>query len=96
MTDNEQKIFDVLKEILEREFEIPADKINPEARLYEDLDIDSIDAVDMIVQLRPYLGDKRVTPEDFKQVRTVGDAAKVVAKLLESAPAAEQSEKTAP
>lgn len=95
MTDNEQKTFDVLKEILEREFDIPSEKITPDARLYDDLDIDSIDAVDMIVQLRPYLGEKRVAPENFKQVRTVGDVAAVVAALLEADPKAQQNAQAA-
>ncbi len=82
-SQNEQKIYDVLKDILVRDFEIPEEKIRPEARLYEDFDIDSIDAVDMIVQLKPYLGHRRVSPEAFKQVRTMGDVVAVVAKLLD-------------
>lgn len=54
-TPQEEKVYQVLSEILVNDFEIPADKIKPEARLYEDFDIDSIDAVDMIVQLKPHL-----------------------------------------
>ena len=65
------------------DFEIPADKIKPEARLYEDFDIDSIDAVDMIVQLKPHLGGRRISPEAFKQVRTLGDVVAVIARVLE-------------
>lgn len=80
---NEQKIYDILKDILVRDFEIPEEKIRPEARLYEDFDIDSIDAVDMIVQLKPYLEGRRVSPEAFKQVHTMGDVVTTVAKLLE-------------
>ena len=53
-TPQEEKVYQVLSEILVNDFEIPADKIKPEARLYEDFDIDSIDAVDMIVQLKPH------------------------------------------
>ncbi len=79
----EQKVYDVLSDILVNEFEIPADKIKPEARLYEDLDIDSIDAVDMIVQLKPLLGGRRVSPEAFKQVRTFGDVVRVIAKIMD-------------
>ena len=80
---NEQKIYDILKDILVRDFEIPEEKIRPEARLYEDFDIDSIDAVDMIVQLKPYLEGRRVSPEAFKQVRTMGDVVTTVATPLE-------------
>ncbi len=82
MTPNEQKIYDVLKDILVRDFEIAEADIRPEGRLYEDYDIDSIDAVDMIVQLRPYLGSRRLSPEAFKQVRTLGDVVAVIAAVL--------------
>jgi acyl carrier protein len=61
-----------LTALMVEHFEIDADRIRPAARLYEDLDIDSIDAVDMVVQLRPLLG-KRLQPEVFKTVRTVQD-----------------------
>lgn len=48
-TPQEEKVYAALSKILTNEFDIPAEKIRPEARLYEDFDIDSIDAVDMIV-----------------------------------------------
>lgn len=68
-------------------FEIDRERILPSARLYEDLDIDSIDAVDMIVQLRPLLG-KRLQPEAFKSVRTVQDVVDALHGLVHgSAPA---------
>ena len=82
MTPNEQKIFDTIKSILINDFEIAEDTIRPEGRLYEDYDIDSIDAVDMIVQLKPYLGNRRLAPEAFKQVQTLGDVVTVVSELL--------------
>ena len=78
----EQKIFDALKEILVRDFEIDPALIRLDGRLYEDYDIDSIDAVDMIVQLKPYLGSRRLSPEAFKQVRTLGDVVSVIARVL--------------
>ncbi len=82
-TPQEEKVYQVLSEILVNDFEIPADKIKPESRLYEDFDIDSIDAVDMIVQLKPHLGGRRISPEAFKQVRTLGDVVTVIARVLE-------------
>ncbi len=53
-------------------FEIPAEKVSPQARLYEDLDLDSIDAVDLIVKLQD-LTQQRFAPQDFRSTRTVGD-----------------------
>jgi acyl carrier protein len=62
-------------------FEIDADKIKPDARLYEDLDFDSIDAVDMMVKLKEITG-KSVKPEDFKSARTIGDVVSAVSQML--------------
>lgn len=44
-----QEIFDKIKTALIEEFEMDEAKLTPEARLYEDLELDSIDAVDLIV-----------------------------------------------
>jgi acyl carrier protein len=63
-------------------FEIDEDSITLEARLYEDLDFDSIDAVDMIVKLKEMTG-KSVKPEDFKSARTIGDVVEAVYNLVE-------------
>ena len=79
MTKSE--LFDHIVRILNDSFEIAAERIKPEARLYEDLDIDSIDAVDLIVQLKPLLG-RNLQPEAFKTVRTVQDVVDVVHGLL--------------
>ena len=77
---SEQELLEQLKKILTEEFDIDADSINADANLYEDLGIDSIDAVDLIVRLRELTG-KRVPPEDFKTVRTVGDVVQVIRSL---------------
>ncbi len=76
-----EKIYEELKKQLVELFEIPEEKIRPEAKLYDDLDLDSIDAVDMIVQLQKVI-EKRFKPEDFKNVRTVNDVVDVVEKIL--------------
>jgi len=49
--------------------------------LNEELDFDSIDAVDMIVKLKEITG-KAVKPEDFKNARTIGDVVDAVYKLM--------------
>ena len=80
MTSKED-IFETLKSTLVEQFELDPAKITPEARLYEDLDLDSIDAVDMIIKVQELTGCK-VSPEDFKGVQTVGDVQRVVEKLV--------------
>jgi acyl carrier protein len=77
-----------IAEILQQTFEIDASRITPQAQLYDDLDIDSIDAVDLIVQLKPLVGGRRLTPEAFKSVRTVQDVVDALHTLVhDGAPA---------
>lgn len=78
---NQEKIFKELKQILIDTFEIEADAITMEAELYEDLDLDSIDAVDLVVQLRELTGAK-ISPEDFRSVRIVADVVEAIEALL--------------
>ena len=77
---SEQQIYQHLEQMLVDQFEVSATAIRRDARLYEDLGIDSIDAVDMIVQLRELTG-QRIPPEDFKSVRTVDDVVHIVREL---------------
>ena len=79
MTD--KQILDRLREVLTNTFEIDPAKITPEADLFRDLDLDSIDAVDLAVKLQEMTG-KRIRPEEFKTVRTVGDVVTAVDRLL--------------
>lgn len=78
----EQQIFEELKRVLVETFEIEPERITPEARFYDDLDLDSIDAVDLLVKLRPFVGQKTISPNDFKQGRTIGDLTKVLEKII--------------
>ena len=75
-------VFDYLSKTLVELFDVDPDDITPEARLYEDLDIDSIDAVDMVVELKRFTG-RRIDPEDFKSVRTVQDVVDAVDRLMQ-------------
>ncbi len=70
-----------LTALMVEHFEIDRERIQAGARLYEDLDIDSIDAVDLLVQLRPLLG-KRLQPDVFKSVRTVQDVVDALHGLI--------------
>lgn len=77
----EQEIFEEIKRHLVELFEVPADSITMEARLGEDLDLDSIDAVDLILKIQE-LTKVRIDPETFKSVRTVGDVVERVHEML--------------
>ncbi len=75
------EIYDKLRGYLEEMFEVAPEKINLEARLFEDLDLDSIDAIDLIAKIQEISG-KKIRPEQFKTVRTVGDVVERVHELI--------------
>ena len=52
---DKQQIYEKIRNALVNDFEMDAAKVVPEARLYEDLNLDSIDAVDLIVKLKQYI-----------------------------------------
>jgi acyl carrier protein len=81
--NNRDEILACIKTIMIEMFEIEEDKVVLDARLYEDLDFDSIDAVDMIVKLKELTG-REVKPEDFKSARTVGDVVEAIVKLVQA------------
>ena len=74
-------ILQLIREIMLEMFEIEEDLVTLDARLNEDLDFDSIDAVDMIVKLKEITG-KAVKPQDFKSARTINDVVEAVYKLM--------------
>lgn len=78
---NREEILQFIKQMMREMFEIETSEISLEARLYEDLDFDSIDAVDMIVSLKEATG-KAVKPEDFKNARTIHDVVEAVYNLI--------------
>jgi acyl carrier protein len=77
-------IYSHLRATLVTKFEIPEAAVQPEARLYEDLDIDSLDAADLVVSLRDLTG-IQVKPEQFQEVRTVQDVVDTVQALTDTA-----------
>jgi acyl carrier protein len=79
MTDDD--ILSRIRVIFEQHFAIAPERVMPEARLFEELDLDSIDAVDLAIKLQEMTG-KRIKPDDFKNVRTVGDVIAAAQVLL--------------
>jgi acyl carrier protein len=71
-----------LREILTSEFEIESSLIVPEAKLYEELDLDSIDAVDLVVKMKDKIPGK-IDPALFKNARTVQDLADLLYPLIQ-------------
>ena len=79
--ETREDISKLLDRLLADMFDVPVDDIHPGAHLYDDLDIDSIDAVDLVVELRAITG-KQIDPDEFKAVRTVDDVINAVASII--------------
>ncbi|WP_332853718.1 acyl carrier protein [Duganella sp. S19_KUP01_CR8] len=73
-------VIDLLVEM----FELDKANLSADSNLYADLDIDSIDAVDLAVKLKQLTG-KRLQPEVFKTIRTIGDVVDALAGMTEPA-----------
>ncbi|CAI1515875.1 acyl carrier protein [Serratia proteamaculans] len=80
---DKQEIYLQIQALLVKLFELDVDDIKPESRLYEELELDSIDAVDLVVHLQKTTG-KKIKPEMFKSVRTVQDVVDAIDELLKS------------
>ncbi len=77
MKHTKEEIFNELRKIMHELFEVDPQQITLESKLYEELDLDSIDAVDLIVHLQKITG-RKFKPEEFKSVRTVADVVEVI------------------
>jgi acyl carrier protein len=79
---NRDELFVWIADLLAEMFELDRDALTPASNLYTDLDIDSIDAVDLAVKLKQTTG-KRLQPEVFKTIRTIDDVVNALAGLTE-------------
>ncbi|MGN2432365.1 acyl carrier protein [Pseudomonas syringae] len=79
-----EDIFDILRTAMVELFELEPERVTLEANLYQDLEIDSIDAVDLIDHIKRKTG-KKIAAEAFKSVRTVNDVVEAVYQLVNAA-----------
>ncbi|HEM8405894.1 TPA: acyl carrier protein [Acinetobacter baumannii] len=77
---SQEQVLTKLREWMEDLFEIEPETVQLDSNLYSDLDVDSIDAVDLVVKIKELTG-KQVKPEDFKNVRTVLDVVTVIQNM---------------
>lgn len=86
MTHDE--VFTRVRDIIAELFELDAGEIGPESTVFEELDLDSIDAIDLVAKLQQFTG-QRIEEDAMRGVRTVGDITRIVAaQLAERASAA--------
>lgn len=87
MKMSEKEIVEKVNALMKQGFELTPDQLQPQARLKEDLGLDSLDAVDMLVYLEENLG-SRIEGERLMQVKTLAD----VYTLVQEAAAAPQGD----
>ncbi len=68
---SKEELFTKIQEVLESDFEIEKDDVKLDSKLFEDLDLDSIDAVDLLSKIKQYMPGKQIDPEMFKNAKTV-------------------------
>ncbi len=74
----EEEIFTKIRDILADNFDVDKDKITKETNFTNDLDADSIDLVEFILQLEDEFGSE-ISDEDAEKIKTVGDAVNYIA-----------------
>lgn len=82
-----QELFEQLRGVLHELFEIDPAQVTLESHLYDDLEIDSIDTIDLILRLKEITG-RKIQPDQFRHVRTVGDAVNAIQAMLKQPAAA--------
>ena len=76
-----EDILNKMRDILADEFKIDRDTIVPEAKIYNDLELDSIDAVDLLVKMKAFIPGK-IEPDLFKKAVTVQDVVDLLHSLV--------------
>lgn len=77
---NQTDIITRVNTVLTEGFEIPPEKLQPESTLFQDLELDSLDAIDLIVYLEEKL-ELKVDTEQFKDIKTLNDVYQLVQRL---------------
>jgi acyl carrier protein len=80
MSHSKEEIFQHTKSILIDLFEVEETQLVSDAKLYQDLDIDSIDTIDLLIELKRFVG-KDIDPQQFKNAQTLGDVVDIIANL---------------
>lgn len=69
----EQEIIEIIDSSLAEEFELDRAAMTPEATLYDELELDSLDTVDMVIVLENAFGFKIREEQAIREIRTLGD-----------------------
>jgi acyl carrier protein len=78
------EVMKLVRDHLSTELEVPPDRIQPETRFREDLDADSLDLYELVMELEDRY-DIRVSEEEAARIETVGDAVDFVTDRVPAA-----------
>jgi acyl carrier protein len=79
----EQEVIELIDSSLAEEFELEREAMTPEANIYEDLGLDSLDTVDMVIVLEGAFKFKIREEEAVRGIRTLGDIHRFVLSKME-------------
>ncbi len=77
----EQEIIDKTNKVFEESFEIEKEKLTPQAQIFTDLGLDSLDIVDLVVALQGAFGVKIRNEERVRDIRTLQDIYQFISSL---------------
>ena len=77
----EQEIIEKTNRVFEEAFEIESERLVPEAHIFSDLGLDSLDIVDLIVALQKSFGVKIRNEETVREIRTLQDIYRFIATI---------------
>jgi acyl carrier protein len=80
-----EQLLAFLRRVLEKEFEVPAEEVRPEAKLVADLDLDSVDAMVIALRLEEETG-LELTDDELKSLDTVASVVALVHQRLAERP----------
>ena len=79
----EQEVIELIDSSLAEEFELDREDMTPDANIYEDLGLDSLDTVDMVIVLEGAFNFKIREEQSVRDIRTLGDIHRFVQQKIE-------------
>jgi acyl carrier protein len=86
----EQEIIDITNKVFEESFEIAREKLQPQAHIFNDLGLDSLDAVDLVVALEKSFGVKIRNDDKVRDIRTLQDVYQFIITIKQQGTAQER------